>query len=96
MHVTIEPGVRLFVDIEGPGLVPDGAVMREQPTLVLLHGAQDGLIPPAHSDALAALLPGARVQHFAGAGHNDLQDFAPYLAAVRTAVRAAVAPGAPR
>jgi proline iminopeptidase len=38
MHVTIEPGVRLFVDIEGPGLVPDGAVMREQPTLVLLHG----------------------------------------------------------
>jgi len=38
MHVTIEAGVRLFVDIEGPGLVPDGAVMREQPTLVLLHG----------------------------------------------------------
>ena len=38
MHVTIEPGVRLFVDIEGPGLVPDGAVMRELPTLVLLHG----------------------------------------------------------
>jgi len=38
MLITIEPGVRLFVDIEGPGLVPDGAQMREKPTLVLLHG----------------------------------------------------------
>jgi proline iminopeptidase len=26
------------VDVEGPGLVPDGAVMRERPTLVLVHG----------------------------------------------------------
>ena len=24
MLITIEPGVRLFVDVEGPGLVPDG------------------------------------------------------------------------
>jgi proline iminopeptidase len=38
MLITIEPGVRLFVDIEGPGLVPHGAQMREKPTLVLLHG----------------------------------------------------------
>jgi len=38
MRIEIEPGVRLFVDIEGPGLVPDGPTMREQPTLVLLHG----------------------------------------------------------
>lgn len=38
MLITIEPGVRLFVDIEGPGLVPDGARLREKPTLVLLHG----------------------------------------------------------
>ncbi len=38
MRITIEPGVRLFVDIEGPGLVPDGPRMREQPTLILLHG----------------------------------------------------------
>ncbi len=60
--------------------------------VLLLHGAQDGLIPPAHSDALAALLPGARVQHIAGAGHNDLQDFPAYLDAVRGAVRNVVAP----
>lgn len=38
MRVTIEPGVRLFVDVEGPGLVPDGPRMREKPTLILMHG----------------------------------------------------------
>jgi proline iminopeptidase len=38
MLVEVEPGVRLFVDIEGAGLVPDGPVMREKPTLILLHG----------------------------------------------------------
>jgi len=37
MHIEVN-GTRLFVDIEGPGLVPDGATMREKPTLVLLHG----------------------------------------------------------
>lgn len=38
MRVEVEPGVRLFVDIDGCGLVPDGARMREKPTLILLHG----------------------------------------------------------
>ena len=38
MLITIEPGVRLYVDIEGPGLVPEGPRMREKPTLVLMHG----------------------------------------------------------
>lgn len=38
MRIEIEPGVHLFVDIEGEGLVPDGAWMREKPTLILLHG----------------------------------------------------------
>lgn len=31
-------GARLFVDIEGAGLVADGPVMRQKPTLILLHG----------------------------------------------------------
>jgi proline iminopeptidase len=31
-------GVRLFFDVEGPGLVPEGPVMRERPTVVFLHG----------------------------------------------------------
>lgn len=38
MLITVEPGVRLYVDIEGAGLVPDGPRMREKPTLLLLHG----------------------------------------------------------
>jgi proline iminopeptidase len=38
MRIEIEPGVRLFVDVLGPGLIPDGPAMRELPTLVLLHG----------------------------------------------------------
>jgi pimeloyl-ACP methyl ester carboxylesterase len=38
MRIEIEPGVRLYVDVEGAGLVPDGPQMRAKPTLVLLHG----------------------------------------------------------
>ena len=37
MHVLVN-GVRLYFDVEGPGLVPDGPSMREKPTLLLLHG----------------------------------------------------------
>ena len=37
MHVSIGDA-RLFFDVEGAKLVPDGPVMRERPTLVLLHG----------------------------------------------------------
>ena len=34
MRIDIGQGVRLFVDVEGPALVPDGPLMREKPTLV--------------------------------------------------------------
>ena len=37
MHVSVN-GVRLFFDVEGAKLVPDGPSMREKPTLLLLHG----------------------------------------------------------
>src|SRR5437870_9792745 len=30
--------VRLFVDVDGAKLVPDGMSMRERPTIILLHG----------------------------------------------------------
>jgi pimeloyl-ACP methyl ester carboxylesterase len=37
--VRVQVGdVRLFFDVEGAKLVPDGTTMREQPTLLLLHG----------------------------------------------------------
>ncbi len=38
MRVDVGNGVRLYFDVDGPGLVPDGATMRQKPTMVLLHG----------------------------------------------------------
>jgi len=38
MRIEIEPGVRLYVDVEGTQYVPDGPVLREKPVLLLLHG----------------------------------------------------------
>jgi hypothetical protein len=32
MHIRVN-GVRLFFDVEGAGLLPDGPAMREKPTL---------------------------------------------------------------
>ena len=37
MHVLVN-GVRLFFDVEGAKLVPEGPAMREKPTLLMLHG----------------------------------------------------------
>jgi len=37
MRVEIEPGVRLFVDVDGAGLVPDGMAMVERPTVVVVR-----------------------------------------------------------
>ncbi|MDQ1396876.1 MAG: 3-oxoadipate enol-lactonase [Acidimicrobiaceae bacterium] len=38
MRVDIGDGVRLYFDVEGLGLVPEGPVMVERPTIVYLHG----------------------------------------------------------
>jgi pimeloyl-ACP methyl ester carboxylesterase len=38
MKISIAPGRRLFIDIEGAGLVPDGPGLRSKPALILLHG----------------------------------------------------------
>jgi proline iminopeptidase len=51
MRVEVN-GVRLFFDVEGAKLVPDGPVMREKPTLILLHGgpsADHSAFKPAFS-----------------------------------------------
>lgn len=51
MHVVVN-GVRLFFDVEGAKLVPDGPVMREKPTLLLLHGGpgfDHSIYKPAYS-----------------------------------------------
>lgn len=38
MRIDIAHGVRLFVDVEGLGLVPDGAAMVSRPPFLYLHG----------------------------------------------------------
>ncbi|MEH2552756.1 pimeloyl-ACP methyl ester carboxylesterase [Bradyrhizobium algeriense] len=51
MHVSVN-GVRLFFDIEGAKLVPDGPVMREKPVLLMLHGGpgfDHSIYRPAYS-----------------------------------------------
>src|SRR6266436_2013192 len=51
MRVLVN-GVRLFFDVEGASLVPEGPTMREKPTLVLLHGGpglDHSLYKPAFS-----------------------------------------------
>ena len=37
MLITLEIGVQLLVDIEGAGLVPDGAAMRSKPAGRLIN-----------------------------------------------------------
>ena len=37
MHADVN-GTRLWFDVDGPALVPEGSSMRERPTMVLLHG----------------------------------------------------------
>jgi pimeloyl-ACP methyl ester carboxylesterase len=41
MHVTVN-GTRIFFDVDGEKLTPDGPRMREKPTLLLLHGGPGG------------------------------------------------------
>ena len=37
MHIDVN-GTRLWFDVDGPALVPDGNQMRQRPTVVLVHG----------------------------------------------------------
>jgi len=71
MHVLIN-GVRLFFDVEGAKLVPDGPVMREKPTLILLHGGP-GFDHSAYKPAYSALADVAQVIYLdqRGNGRSD-------------------------
>lgn len=71
MRIMIN-GVRLFVDIEGAGLVADGTAMREKPTLILLHGgpgADHSIYKPGFS-ALSDLAQIAYYDH-RGCGRSE-------------------------
>src|SRR3989441_10567538 len=59
MRVLVN-GVRLFFDVEGAGLVPEGPTMREKPTILLLHGGP-GFDHSIYKPAFSALADVAQV-----------------------------------
>ena len=69
MRIEIEPGVRLFVDVEGLALVPDGPVMREKPVLVLLHGGP-GMDHSAYKPRMSPLAEVAQLVYYDHRGHG--------------------------
>jgi proline iminopeptidase len=73
VRVDIGDGVRPFVDIDGPGLVADGPVMRDRPTLLLVHGgpAMDSSV--FRGSGLDELTDVAQVVYYdhRGAGRSD-------------------------
>jgi hypothetical protein len=84
MHVFVN-GVRLFFDVEGTKLIPDGPTMREKPTLLMLHagpGSDHSIYRPAYSalaisprSSIAALPPHlVRFERFANCGHAVVPD----------------------
>ena len=72
MHVRVN-GVRLFFDVEGARLVPDGPAMREKPTLLLLHGGP-GFDHSIYRPAYSALADVAQVIFLDHRGNGRSED----------------------
>ena len=72
MHVLIN-GVRLFFDVEGAKLVPDGPAMREKPTLLLLHGGP-GFDHSIYKPAYSALADIAQIIYLDHRGNGRSED----------------------
>jgi proline iminopeptidase len=74
MHVSIGD-VRLFFDVDGAKLVPDGPSMRERPTLLLLHGGP-GFDHSSYKPAFAPLAEIAQLVYLdhRGNGRSDRGD----------------------
>jgi pimeloyl-ACP methyl ester carboxylesterase len=68
MRVLVN-GVRLYFDVEGAGLVPDGAAMRAKLTLILLHGGP-GFDHTIHKPAFAAVADIAQVVYLDHRGNG--------------------------
>jgi len=63
---------RLFVDVEGAALVPDGPRLREKPTLVLLHGGP-GYDHSGFKPAFSALAELCQIVYLDHRGHGRSQ-----------------------
>src|SRR5215468_680524 len=71
MYITVN-NTRLFFDVEGAKLVPEGPTMREKPTLLLLHGGP-GFDHSTYKPAFAQLADIAQVIYLdhRGNGRSD-------------------------
>ncbi len=72
MQVLVN-GVRLFFDVEGMKLVPDGPLMRERPTLLLLHGGP-GFDHSIYKPAYSALADIAQIVYLDHRGNGRRED----------------------
>jgi pimeloyl-ACP methyl ester carboxylesterase len=71
MNISVN-GVRLFFDVDGAGLVPDGPTMKEKPVMLLLHGgpgADHSLFKPSFGQ-LADLVQLVYLDH-RGCGRSE-------------------------
>jgi pimeloyl-ACP methyl ester carboxylesterase len=69
MHVEVN-GTRLWFDVDGSALVPDGPAMRERPTVVLLHGGPGGFDHSYFKPEFARLSQAAQVVYLDLRGHG--------------------------
>ena len=69
MHIEVN-GTRLWFDVDGPALVPDGSTMRERPTVVLLHGGPGGFDHSYFKPDFARLAEAAQVVYLDLRGHG--------------------------
>ena len=69
MRISITPQVRLFVDVEGAALVPDGPALRSKPTLILLHGGP-GYDHSGFKPAFSQLSDVAQIVYYDHRGHG--------------------------
>ncbi len=69
MHVDVK-GTRLWFDVDGPALVPDGSEMRERPTVVLLHGGPGSFDHSYFMPEFARLAETAQVVYLDLPGHG--------------------------
>jgi pimeloyl-ACP methyl ester carboxylesterase len=69
VHVEVN-GTRLWFDVDGAGLVPEGAGMRRRPTVVLVHGGPGGYDHSYFKPAFGRLAAHAQVVYLDLRGHG--------------------------
>jgi pimeloyl-ACP methyl ester carboxylesterase len=71
MHMDVN-GTRLWFDVDGPALVPDGSQMRQRPTVVLVHGGPGVYDHSYFKPDFARLAAHAQVVYLDLRGHGSL------------------------